>query len=123
MRVLIVKTSSMGDVVHALPAISDMARCVPGIEIDWLVEKSFSAMPGQHRAVKRVIPLQWRKWRKSLRSQETRAALRNWRHEMARDRYDLIISDRSTHSLHSSTGSPSASRCSGRPATAGGPAG
>lgn len=91
MRVLIVKTSSMGDVVHALPAISDMARCVPGIEIDWLVEKSFSAMPGQHRAVRRVIPLQWRKWRKSLRAQETRTALQTWRQEMKRDRYDLII--------------------------------
>ena len=65
MRVLIIKTSSMGDVVHALPAISDMARAIPGIQIDWLVEKSFAAMPQQHRAVQRVITLQWRKWRKS----------------------------------------------------------
>lgn len=91
MRVLIVKTSSMGDVVHALPAISDMARAIPGIQIDWLVERSFAAMPNQHRAVQRVIPLQWRKWRKSLRSQETRAALSAWRAEMRRERYDLII--------------------------------
>lgn len=91
MRVLIVKTSSMGDVVHALPAISDMARAIPGIQIDWLVERSFAAMPSQHRAVNRVIPLQWRKWRKSLRSQETRAALSAWRAEMRREHYDLII--------------------------------
>ena len=68
MRILIIKTSSMGDVVHALPAISDMARAIPGIQIDWLVEKSFAAMPQQHRAVQRVITLQWRKWRKSLRT-------------------------------------------------------
>jgi heptosyltransferase-1 len=91
MRILIVKTSSMGDVVHALPAISDMAQALPGIEIDWLVEKSFSSMPAQHRAVRRVITLQWRKWRKSLRSPETRTAIRAWHQEMARDRYDLII--------------------------------
>ena len=91
MRVLIIKTSSMGDVVHALPAISDMARAIPGIEIDWLVEKGFAAIPGQHRAVRKVITLQWRKWRKSLRKPDTRAALRAWRADMARDRYDLII--------------------------------
>jgi len=91
MRVLIIKTSSMGDVVHALPAISDMAHAIPGIQIDWLVEKSFAAMPQQHRAVQRVITLQWRKWRKSLRSPETQAAIRNWRAEMRQHRYDLII--------------------------------
>lgn len=91
MRVLIVKTSSMGDVVHALPAISDMARALPGIEIDWLVERSFAAMPEQHRAVRRVIALQWRKWRRELRAPETREAFKAWRAEMRRDPYDLII--------------------------------
>ena len=91
MRVLIVKTSSMGDVVHALPAISDMALAIPGIQIDWLVEKGFAAMPTQHRAVQRVITLQWRKWRKSLRTPETRAALCAFREEMGQHPYDLII--------------------------------
>lgn len=91
MRVLIVKTSSMGDVVHALPAISDMARELPGVQIDWLVEQAFSAMPAQHRAVDRVITLQWRKWRKNLLKPETRAAIGAWQAEMKRHRYDLII--------------------------------
>lgn len=91
MRVLIIKTSSMGDVVHALPAISDMAHAIPGIEIDWLVERSFSAIPAQHHAVNRVICLQWRKWRKSLRSPDSRQAIRTWRQEMQQGRYDLII--------------------------------
>jgi heptosyltransferase-1 len=91
MQVLIVKTSSMGDVVHALPAISDMAQAIPGIQIDWLVEKSFAAIPAQHQSVRRVISLQWRKWRKSLRQPETRAALRAWRTDMTRTQYDLVI--------------------------------
>ncbi|MFT3858128.1 MAG: lipopolysaccharide heptosyltransferase I [Aquabacterium sp.] len=91
MRVLVVKTSSMGDVVHALPAISDMAAAIPGIQIDWVVEKGFSAIPAQHHAVRRVIPLQWRKWRKSLRAPETRLAIRTWRQAMAQEQYDLVI--------------------------------
>ncbi|MBC7700878.1 lipopolysaccharide heptosyltransferase I [Aquabacterium sp.] len=91
MRILIVKTSSMGDVVHALPAITDIAQALPHAKIDWLVEKSFASMPSQHRAVQRVIPIQWRKWRKSLRSAETKSAMRQWRAEMTRHRYDLII--------------------------------
>ncbi|KGM41067.1 hypothetical protein JY96_16150 [Aquabacterium sp. NJ1] len=91
MRILIVKTSSMGDVVHAMPAISDIANALPDAQVDWVVEKSFASIPLQHRAVNRVIPLQWRKWRKSLRSPETRAAIRTWRMEMAREPYDLII--------------------------------
>lgn len=91
MRILIVKTSSMGDVVHALPAISDIAQALPGIEIDWLIERGFASIPSQHQAVRRVIPVQWRKWRKSLRTPETKAALQTWRLEMRQDRYDLII--------------------------------
>ena len=46
MRVLIVKTSSMGDVVHATPALTDMLRAVPGLQVDWLVEQPFAAIPG-----------------------------------------------------------------------------
>ena len=41
-RALIVKTTSMGDVIHALPAVADLARAVPEIQIDWVVEKSFA---------------------------------------------------------------------------------
>ena len=81
----------MGDVVHALPAITDIANAVPNAQIDWVVEKSFSAMPAQHRAVRRVITLQWRKWRKSLRQADTRAAMAQWRAEMQQEPYDLII--------------------------------
>lgn len=91
MRVLIVKTSSMGDVIHALPAISDMARAIPGIQIDWLVEKSFAAIAARHRDVTSVIPIQWRKWRKSLSKPETRAALRAWGQDMRQSRYDLVL--------------------------------
>ena len=91
MRVLIVKTSSMGDVVHALPAISDMHRQVPGLQVDWLVEQAFAAIPALHPGVARVIPLAWRKWRKRLWRADTRAAIAALRHELRREPYDLVL--------------------------------
>ena len=91
MRVLIVKTSSMGDVVHALPAVSDMHRALPGLQVDWLVEAPFAAIPRLHAGVQRVLPLAWRKWRKSLGRPETRAAMAALRAELRREPYDLVL--------------------------------
>lgn len=91
MKILVVKTSSMGDVVHALPAISDIRRIRPGIVIDWLVEAPFAAIPRLHPAVRRVLPLAWRKWRKSLLQRETRAAMAALRDELRSETYDLVL--------------------------------
>ena len=91
MRILIVKTSSMGDVVHALPAVSDMLRALPGLQVDWLVEAAFAALPRLHGGVARVLPLAWRKWRKSLGDPETRAAIGTLRRELRREPYDLVL--------------------------------
>ncbi len=90
-RVLIVKTSSMGDVVHALPAVSDMLRAIPGLQIDWLVEAPFVAIPRLHAGVSRVLPLAWRKWRKRLLAADTRAAMAALRAELRREPYDLVL--------------------------------
>jgi len=90
-RVLIVKTSSMGDVVHALPAVSDMLRALPGLQVDWLVEAPFAAIPRLHPGVQRVLPLSWRKWRKSLFEPETRAAMAKLRVELRRERFDAVL--------------------------------
>ena len=45
LRVLVVKTSSLGDVIHALPALTDAARAIPGIQFDWVVEEGFAEIP------------------------------------------------------------------------------
>lgn len=65
MRILIVKTSSMGDVVHALPLAADLATHVPGAHIDWLVEESFAAIPAMSRYVARVHAVALRRWRRT----------------------------------------------------------
>jgi heptosyltransferase I len=68
MRLLLVKTSSLGDVIHNLPVASDIRRRLPDAEIDWVVEENFAAIPHLHPAVRRVLPVAVRRWRKSLLS-------------------------------------------------------
>ncbi|CAK8740288.1 hypothetical protein SODG_003731 [Sodalis praecaptivus] len=65
MQVLIVKTSSMGDVLHTLPALTDAAHALPGIRFDWVVEENFAQIPTWHPAVRLVIPVAIRRWRKT----------------------------------------------------------
>lgn len=61
---LIVKMSSLGDVVHLLPALTDAVRAYPELKFDWVVEKGFSEIPAWHPAVDKIIPIELRKWRK-----------------------------------------------------------
>ena len=91
MRLLIVKTSSMGDVVHALPMASDLRRWLPDAEIDWLVEPAFAALPSLHRDVAQVHRLPWRKWRRSLLQKDTWRAMGALQDTLRARRYDLVI--------------------------------
>ncbi len=91
MRVLIVKTSSMGDVVHALPAVTDMVAAVPGLQVHWLVEAAFAAIPELHPGVAKVIPMSWRKWRGQLLKGKTWRAINALRGELKREPYDLVL--------------------------------
>src|SRR5215212_6447670 len=70
-RILLVKTSSLGDVVHNLPVASDIAAAVPDAQIDWVVEQDFAAIPRLHGAVSNVIPLSLRQWRKQWSQSRT----------------------------------------------------
>lgn len=91
MRLLIVKTSSMGDVVHATPVVADIQRHHPGARIDWLVEAPFAAIPQLHPGVRRVLPMAWRKWRGRLFSAATWRAMHAMRDELRGQRYDLVL--------------------------------
>jgi heptosyltransferase I len=91
LKILIVKTSSMGDVVHTMPAVSDIAHHRPDAKIDWLVESSFAALPSMHRAVQTVLPIRWRKWRQNLFQKETRDAIHRTRTELRSVEYDLVL--------------------------------
>ena len=91
MRLLIVKTSSMGDVVHAAPVVADIHRQHPGAVVDWLVEAPFAAIPQLHPGVHRVWPMAWRKWRGQLFSGATWRAMRALREQLREQRYDLVL--------------------------------
>ncbi|NBU49186.1 MAG: lipopolysaccharide heptosyltransferase I [Betaproteobacteria bacterium] len=91
MKLLIVKTSSMGDVVHALPMASDLRRLCPDAQIDWLVEPAFAALPWLHRDVSQVHGLPWRKWRRNLHRRDTWRAMGALVDVLRERRFDLVI--------------------------------
>lgn len=91
MKVLVVKTSSMGDVIHTLPALTDAARVFPDIQFDWVVEESFAQIPSWHPHVKRVIPIAWRRWRKNLLAKKTWSEIKAFWKDLRSEQYDFII--------------------------------
>ncbi|HLO61674.1 MAG TPA: lipopolysaccharide heptosyltransferase I [Azonexus sp.] len=85
------KTSSLGDVIHNLPAISDIRRHFPDAEIDWCVEDSFAAIPRLHPAVRSIIPVAIRRWRKQLLKASTWREIAAFRQQIAATSYDAVI--------------------------------
>lgn len=93
--ILFVKTSSLGDVVHNCPAVSDAARAFPGAAIDWVVEEPFAGIAAMHPAVRRVIPVAVRRWRSALWKPATWSEMAAWRRDLRRERYDAIVDTQS----------------------------
>ena len=91
MRILIVKTSSLGDVVHMLPALTDAQRRLPALSADWVVEESFAAIPGWHPAVDRVLPVAIRRWRKRPLDPAVWREVGAFRSALAQQRYDAVV--------------------------------
>lgn len=90
-RILLIKTSSMGDVVHNLPVVADLRAALPGCRIDWLVEQSFSAIPRLHADVGEVIPVSMRRWRRQPLAAATVGEFSALRNRLRRTPYDAVI--------------------------------
>ena len=91
MRILIVKLSSLGDLIHTFPALTDAAEAVPQAQFDWLVDHSFAEVPAWHPAVNQVISLNLRQWRKQPRAAWQSGAFRAFVRRLRDQPYDLII--------------------------------
>jgi len=91
MRVLIVKISSMGDILHTLPALTDAMHAIPGIRFDWAVEENFAQIPTWHPAVELVIPVAIRRWRKNWFGIIARQERCDFKNFLRRRPYDLVI--------------------------------
>jgi heptosyltransferase-1 len=94
-RILFVKTSSLGDVVHHLPAVSDAARRFPEAAIDWVVEEAFADVASMHRAVRRVIPVATRRWRRAPWRPAVWSEAARFRAELRAEAYDAVIDTQS----------------------------
>ena len=90
-HVLVVKTSSMGDVIHTLPALTDATAAIPGIRFDWVVEEGFSEIPAWHPAVDQVIPVAVRRWRKSLIQTWQSGEWQQFKKRIGASNYDAVI--------------------------------
>jgi len=91
MRVLLIKTSSLGDVLHTLPALTDAAEAIPGIRFDWVVEEAFAEIPEWHPAVDRVIRVAIRRWRKAPLKAILSGEWAAFRRQLRAREYDLVL--------------------------------
>ncbi|RKZ41006.1 MAG: lipopolysaccharide heptosyltransferase I [Gammaproteobacteria bacterium] len=91
MHILIVKTSSLGDVIHTLPALTDASKHYPALQCDWLVEEAFAEIPSWHPVVKRVIPVALRRWRKHLWQTWRNGEWHSFIQTLTQQHYDKII--------------------------------
>lgn len=92
MKILIVKMSSMGDVIHALPVLHDIKQVYPDAQIDWVVEQGFSDLVRANAPlVRRVLPIRLRAWRKSWRDPQTQDQVQKFKKSLQSEQYDYVI--------------------------------
>ncbi len=91
LEVALVKTSSLGDVIHALPVVSDILTALPAARVDWVVEEPFAELPALHPGVATIHRVALRRWRKAPLSAATRAEWSRFRAGFRVRRYDLIL--------------------------------
>lgn len=89
--ILFIKTSSLGDVIHHMPALAEARRQRPQARFAWVVEEAFAPLVRLHPAVQEVIPVAWRRWRKSLYAPATMAEIARSLSALRARRYDEII--------------------------------
>jgi heptosyltransferase-1 len=89
MRILIIKTSSMGDIIHCLPVVNDILEHHPSAHIDWVVEDSFADIPRMHPRIHQVISVEIRRWRKSVFKESTWKEISTFKNSL--NEYDAVI--------------------------------
>jgi lipopolysaccharide heptosyltransferase I len=89
--ILVIKTSSLGDVIHHMPALTEARKALPDARFTWLVEEAFAPLVRLHPAVAEVVPVAWRRWRKSLYAPATLGEIARSLRAIRAPRYDLIV--------------------------------
>lgn len=90
-RILLIKTSSMGDVIHNLPIVADIHHQIFNAKIDWVMEESFLEIPMLHPQVSFPIPFALRRWRKSLGNGQTYREIKDFKKLLQIEKYDAVL--------------------------------
>jgi heptosyltransferase-1 len=90
-KILLVRVSSLGDVLHNLPMVADILRHHPGATIDWVVEEGYVSLVRLNPQVRRIIPFALRRWRKGLRKRAVRAEIKAFFATLREEEYDLVF--------------------------------
>lgn len=91
LKILIVRVSSLGDVVHNMAMVADLRRHCPDAQIDWVVEEAYVPLVRLNAGVARVMPFALRRWRKALLAPATRAELQHFWHCLREEAYDIVF--------------------------------
>ena len=83
--------SSLGDIIHTFPAVTDLRRALPGAALDWVVEEAYAPLAAMHPGVTRVLPLALRRWRRSLAGAQTWREAAAFRRTLRQNAYDAIL--------------------------------
>lgn len=95
MKILLVRLSSMGDLIHTLPAVEDLSRNCPDVELHWLCEAGFADIARLHPFVKKIHEMGWRKWRKHLGKSETWHEIGRLKRNLHQERFDFVLDSQS----------------------------
>lgn len=90
-KILLVKITSMGDLIQMLPALTDAHMAYPGIQIDWLCEDTFSDIPALHPVIRKIITLPYRRWKKNIRKAFTSGDIFQFLKTLRAEQYDMVI--------------------------------
>ena len=91
MKILLVRVSSLGDVLHNLPVVADILRHHPHAQVDWVVEEGYVGLVKLNPHVRKVIPFALRRWKKGLRDAAVRAEVRGFFRALRAERYDYVF--------------------------------
>jgi heptosyltransferase-1 len=90
-KILLVRVSSLGDVLHNMPIVDDLRRQFPQARIDWVVEEAYVQLVRLNPGVDQVFPFALRRWRKSLGQAATRQEIKNFFRQLRQEQYDLVL--------------------------------
>jgi heptosyltransferase-1 len=90
-EILFIKTSSLGDVVHHMPAVTDARRRLPDARLSWVVEEPYAPLARLHPGIDEVIPVASRRWRTQLHRAETWSEIDQFRRTIRARSYDAVI--------------------------------